>query len=667
MAFQTLGNGEFAFMADITGLQTFPDFYRFTALNTMAQWGWHTSPNPNGYDLGALPLPYPDTHGRSVGYLYSKVPGREAEVEWLRNNPHKLNLGRIGLCLLRHDGSPAECGDLREIHQTLDLWSGWLTSEFVFDGQPVAVTTAVHPTLDAVVAQIRSPLLADGRLRVRLAFPYGPDLKKWHLATADWTQPGAHQTVAQSCGPNAVEFRRMVDADRYSVRMEWSDAATWKQAGPHEFLLQPRCGMQELGLVCAFSPETLPLALPEAPQAMEETRLHWEKFWSEGGAIDLSGSRDTRWRELERRAVLSQYLTAVQCAGSLPPQETGLTCNSWAGKFHMEMYWWHGVHFAAWGRFPLLERSLGVFERMLPKARSLARQQGYAGARWLKCVGADGDQMPCYCEPYLIWQQPHAIYFAELAYRHDPSPATVQRWAPLVFETADFMASYAAYDRRRGEYVLGPPLMLVSENLPVTETMNGTFELSYWRTGLRLAQQWRQRVGLAPNAEWAKVLDKLAPLPTTNGMYLICEGLNETYGKFNFEHPAILGAYGMLPGDGVDPAAMNRTFNAIWDGWQWDKCWGWDHPMAAMCATRLGKPSLAIDALLRDVPSNKYLPNGHNWLGEWLPVYLPANGGLLAAVAMMAAGWEGAPQRPAPGFPADGNWQVRSEGLGSLF
>jgi hypothetical protein len=36
---------------------------------------------------------------------------------------------------------------------------------------------------------------------------------------------------------------------------------------------------------------------------------------------------------------------------------------------------------------------------------------------------------------------------------------------------------------------------------------------------------------------------------------------------------------------------------------------------------------------------------------------------LLAAVAMMAAGWDGAPDFEAPGFPKDGNWVVRHEGL----
>ena len=68
--------------------------------------------------------------------------------------------------------------------------------------------------------------------------------------------------------------------------------------------------------------------------------------------------------------------------------------------------------------------------------------------------------------------------------------------------------------------------------------------------------------------------------------------------------------------------------------------------------------------LLRDTPKNRYLPNGHNYQEERLPAYLPGNGGVLAAAALMAAGWDGADaSRPAPGFPAD--WNVRIEGLQS--
>jgi hypothetical protein len=41
-----------------------------------------------------------------------------------------------------------------------------------------------------------------------------------------------------------------------------------------------------------------------------------------------------------------------------------------------------------------------------------------------------------------------------------------------------------------------------------------------------------------------------------------------------------------------------------------------------------------------NTPKNKYLPNGHNYQRSNLPLYLPGNGGLLYAIALMASGWE---------------------------
>lgn len=83
--------------------------------------------------------------------------------------------------------------------------------------------------------------------------------------------------------------------------------------------------------------------------------------------------------------------------------------------------------------------------------------------------------------------------------------------------------------------------------------------------------------------------------------------------------------------------------------------------MLAMTAARLGKPERAIDALLMDAPKNVYRVNGHNHQRPGLTIYLPGNGGLRYAVAMMVAGWDGAPDRPAPGSPS--GWVVRWEGL----
>ena len=75
----------------------------------------------------------------------------------------------------------------------------------------------------------------------------------------------------------------------------------------------------------------------------------------------------------------------------------------------------------------------------------------------------------------------------------------------------------------------------------------------------------------------------------------------------------------------------------------------------------LGPVEQEQPGLLRDHPGNTYLANGFNNAGS--RPYMPASGGLLWAAAMMAAGWEGGPQRHAPGFPDDGSWTVKWEGL----
>ena len=139
---------------------------------------------------------------------------------------------------------------------------------------------------------------------------------------------------------------------------------------------------------------------------------NWKAFWSRGGAIDFTGSTDPRANELERRIILSQYLTKIQCAGSQPPQETGLTYNSWYGKPHLEMHWWHGVHFALWNRIDLLEKSMSWYAKVADKAKKIAQRQGYEGVRWQKMTDAEGTETASSVGAFLIWQQPHFIYFA---------------------------------------------------------------------------------------------------------------------------------------------------------------------------------------------------------------------------------------------------------------
>jgi protein-glucosylgalactosylhydroxylysine glucosidase len=638
----SVGNGEFAFTVDFTGLQSFDENYeRTTPLCTQSQWGWHTSPIPDGLDPAQLRLEMFDTYGRQVGYA-TRAKGQEPLFNWLRENPHRLNLARIGFIL---NGKPLAFDEITAIDQTLDLWTGLLTSHFRLRGEPVTVLTCCHPAEDAVAVSVTSPLVARG-LSVAIDFPYGSG----NMNASDWQSPGRHSTRLTG---QVVE--RRLDEDHYTV-----DIAGGKASQPerHRVILQG--GGTQLDFVCRFGQK--PGALLPPPASVRKSAAdHWADFWSTGAAIDLSGSTDPRAQELERRVVLSQYLTAIQCAGSTPPQETGLTCNSWFGKFHLEMHPWHAAHFALWNRAPLLERSLGWYSQILPSARERARQQGYAGARWPKMTALDGRDSPSPIGPLLIWQQPHPILLAELCYRAHPGRPALQRYQEIVFESAEFMASYAV--EHEGRFMLGPPVIPAQENHPPRETWNPTFELAYWRQGFDIAQRWRENAGLPRNPKWDRVRRGLAALPQKDGVYLAHENCPTTFVEPR-DHPSMLYACGFADGRGVDRDTMRRTLRKVLDEWQWPDTWGWDFPAVAMTAARLGEPALAVDALFIDSPKNTWRANGHNWQRPNLPVYLPGNGALLLAVAMMAGGWHNGPATSSPGFPKPG-WHVRSEHLQS--
>ena len=501
----SVGNGGFAFTADATGLQTFPENYREIPLAIEAEWGWHSFANPAGYTLGDATVAY-DAHGRRVPY----ASGQNTPAgEWLRQNPHRLSLAQLGFLLRRRDGAQATAADLRDVEQRLDLWTGTLESRFRLEAVPVGVWTRVDPARDLVAIRVVAEL-PPGALAFRLAFPYSAGS---HTGDpADWHQAERHRTELLPGGGAGARWRRTLDATVYHVDAAWSPGARLVQESVHEFRLTPPAGSASFDLVLSFSPTEQPEALPTVDRVGQDCAAHWERFWSVGGCVDLAGSADPRATELERRIVLSEYLTAIQCAGQLPPQETGETFNSWFGKFHLEMHWWHAAHFALWSRVGLLERSLPWYGRILPAARETAREQGYAGARWPKMVGPDGRESPSTVGVFLIWQQPHPIYLAELVFRARRERSVLEAYREIVFETATFMASYPFLDPATGRFTLGPPLIPAQEIHPAVRTFNPTFELAYWRFALQVAQRWRERLGLAREPAWDRVARLLAPL-----------------------------------------------------------------------------------------------------------------------------------------------------------
>lgn len=662
----SVGNGEFAYTADASGLQSFPEEYeRGVSIGTQAQWGWHSFPNPEKYDIEEVWQSYATCNNRQIPIAIQHKQGRKADAaNYLRANPHRLQLGLIGLRLLLSDGTEATMSDLRQLHQELDMWSGELRTSYLLEGEKVEVVLYGHQEKDGIAFRITSPLLVSGRLKVTFRFPYGKDC---HVCPGyDWDAPEKHTSRLKHLSDGHAIIHRTLDETHYQVGIKWTGDAGLAMEKAHLFVLTSADGTGMMDCAVVFRQGQQGAEFADFAETKRSSEAGWDKFWISGGAIDFSGCTDVRAFELERRVVLSQYLTKVQCAGSLPPQETGLTFNSWYGKFHLEMHWWHGVHFALWNRPTLLEKSMPWYSEVLPEARRKARSQGFDGVRWQKMSGPEGVSSPSSIGEFLIWQQPHPIYFAELLYRARPSRETLARYREIVFKTADFMADFAQLDSTDGHYHLCAPLIPAQEIFPAAQTNDPPFELVYWKYALEVAMAWRQRLGMKPKPRWEAVARHLAPLPERDGRYLPAAGAIAAYTnpEYRRDHPVITGAYGVLPGAGmVQPAQMEATFQDILSDWQWESTWGWDYPMLAMCAARLGLADKAIDALLLDTQKNTYLVNGHNYQDQRLRIYLPGNGGLLSAVAMMAAGWDGSSPENAPGFPHDGKWNIRWEGL----
>jgi hypothetical protein len=673
----TVGNGGFAFGCDITGLQTFAEQHqRFgIPVETQSRWCWVSDENANKYTLADASREFTKGDGTIIS-----LPTKQSSPagDWLRKNPRSHPLAHVALEWDKPDGSKLAPDDIQEPHQTLDLWSGIVTSRFKLAGTPVEVVTACHPEADIVAVRLVSDLVAAGKLRVRVAFPRGHHLDVKNTPHLDWSQPEAH--TSKLFNPHVIE--RSVGETTYFVSSE----RPFAESAPHHFHLIGAPAQNTLAFTLEFSPRNPALVAAlrrpwDVASVCESAAEHWKRFWSETAAVDFSGSTHPLAKKIEERIVLSRYLMAVQMAGDVPPQESGLTCNTWYGKHHTEMIYWHAAHFPLWGSDALLAENLAWFKTQLPAARALAKERGLRGARWAKMTGPQMRESPG-GNPLIVWNQPHMIYLSELLYRNSPTPATLAAYRDLVLETAECVASMVHWNADKKRYDLGPPLWIAQEIYDQATSQNPSYELAYWRWALETAQQWRLRLGLPREEKWDHIVAHLAPIPQKDGKYVALGSHPDTWDNLEsrHDHPTMLAPLGILPGNGpdVDRATMERTLDAVLAHWDWEtKIWGWDYPMIAMTAARLGRPDTAVEILLRDGPNNRYLPTGHcpqrsdekmaknpppGARKREIAVYLPANGAFLNAVALMVAGWDGN-QEPFPGFPKDGRWQIRAEGL----
>lgn len=674
----SVGNGRFCYTADITGMQTlYEEYLTETPLCTMAEWGWHTkkADNEKGFytldDVRMTPYNYCK---RTVTYPRVKYEGNEAAYDWVRQNPHKFNLAKIGLYF---HNEPIQADSIYCINQTLDIATGILKSIFrlnvnrhnnastlnnitadnintnAISDNLVTVYTVCDDNSDTVAFHISSGLLQCG-LSINIVFPYA----SCDMTGSDWNNTNGHSDFL-----NASHIHRQIDDTAYYVNFNIngtdtsqhtannsiitsdsnvtinkcnnSAAATIKSNGIHSYNITTTD--DELNMSVNFNKS---IHTPATYDTIAGNSRHfWHNYWTTGKFLNSDN------KELMRRVILSQYLLVINDSGYIPPAETGLTCNSWYGKAHLEMHYWHMAWAPLWGHPELLTRSFDWYIDILDEAKKNASRNGYKGARWTKMVSYTGSDCPSKIAPLLVWQQPHIINMLQMVIDNNTSDdfdvtAYMSKYWILVYETAVFMADYLVYDTMSDTYNIEAPVIPVQERHLPEDTRNPIFELAYFRYGLLIAAKWAYKLGFTDEAsQWHNIAMHIAPLPINDDVYIAHSNCPDTFTNKAIDHPLMLQIYGMLDNYGaediVDKDIYRNTLMKVIDVWDYSTLWGWDFAVIAMAAHKLGLDDIALEQLLINSPKNDYVESGNNRQNSRkdLPLYLPGNGSLLLAAA----------------------------------
>ena len=228
----SVGNGEFAYTVDATGLQTFPEVYKNgVPLGTQSQWGWHSFGNPENYKPEEALVEYDFGHGHKELYATQpKEPGRAKEAsDWYRVNPHRLHLGIIGL-ELENEVRPS---DVQNIQQSLDMWNGIINSQFTLKETPYHIQTVCHPERDMIAARLSARQPAG----IKFHFPYPTG---GHCDDAcNWEANDKHSTTLVSEDAQSAVLKRTLDATTYYVTISWEGTAKLSEKSANYFVLTP--------------------------------------------------------------------------------------------------------------------------------------------------------------------------------------------------------------------------------------------------------------------------------------------------------------------------------------------------------------------------------------------------------------------------------------------
>src|SRR5215203_4275444 len=274
----SVGNGNFALTVDATGMQSFPDAYaNGVPLGTESVWGWHSFPNTENLKIEEAQKVY-DLEGRKISYtVQPKEPERTKQaVEYFRVNPHRLQLGNIGLEIKKKDGSLATTDDIKNINQQLAVWTGIITSSFTVENVPVKVTTVCHQSQDAVSFRIESPLLKINKIRIRFRIPFPNG--QWKDVGNNWKDDSSFTSSAQFTPTNGV-IATSIDSTDYMLNLRWNIPAKLESPAQNYYVIVPQPATSSFEITCLFNHHRLNEPVPLFPQTLNNSHTVYKKFW----------------------------------------------------------------------------------------------------------------------------------------------------------------------------------------------------------------------------------------------------------------------------------------------------------------------------------------------------------------------------------------------------
>jgi hypothetical protein len=223
-----VGNGNFSFSPDITGLQTF---------------------------------------------CSDELHGMKPVVK--QNQEEGSFVPAIGLSIVGEDGNEISSVDIKEPFQRLDLLTGEIDSKFKVDGIPVDLKTVCHPDYDMVSVQIVSALLKAKRLKIKITYCTDNCAEKLSIFSAS----GRNKYEIVSDSQNIALLRNTTGSANHFV-MIWKNSASIRSDGRSGYIIDP----SKYDSVYSFTVQFLKDLAYRRVQTFGETeaasKKSWNAFWN---------------------------------------------------------------------------------------------------------------------------------------------------------------------------------------------------------------------------------------------------------------------------------------------------------------------------------------------------------------------------------------------------